>query len=64
MKKLAFLVIFITVSLCTYSQTVIDSGDCGAQGNNLTWVLTDDSTLTISGSDTMPDYYSWSGGTP
>ena len=42
-----------------YAQvTIIDQGSCG---NSLTWVLTSDSTLTISGSDTMPDY---SGGTP
>ena len=62
MKKVVFLVIFTTVGLCATAQsTVIDSGSCG---NSLTWVLTSDSTLTISGSDTMPDYYSWSGGTP
>jgi len=33
--------------------TVIDSGTCGA---NLTWKLTSDSTLTISGSGAMDDY--------
>ena len=35
------------------AQTVIDSGSCGA---NLTWVLTSDSVLTISGSGAMADY--------
>ena len=35
---------------------VIASGTCGAQGDNLTWVLTEDGTLTISGSGKMKDY--------
>jgi hypothetical protein len=41
--------------------TVIDSGYCGASGNNLTWVLTSDSVLTISGSGAMPNYTSTTG---
>ena len=35
---------------------VIASGTCGAQGENLTWVLTEDGTLTISGSGEMQGY--------
>ena len=35
---------------------VIASGECGADGYNLTWVLTEDGTLTISGSGKMQDY--------
>ena len=35
------------------TQIVIASGTCGAQGDNLTWVLTSDSVLTISGSGDM-----------
>jgi len=35
---------------------VIASGDCGENGNNLTWVLTNDSVLTISGSGAMKDW--------
>lgn len=31
----------------------VGSGTCG---ENITWVLTDDGTLTISGSDPMTDY--------
>jgi hypothetical protein len=38
------------------AQTVIDQGECGANGNNLTWVLTSDSILTISGSGAMANY--------
>ena len=37
---------------------VIASGECGENGDNLTWVLTGDGTLTISGSGKMKDY-SW-----
>ena len=35
---------------------VIASGECGKNGDNLTWVLTEDGTLTISGSGEMQDY--------
>ena len=37
-------------------QEVIASGTCGAEGDNLTWTLTADSTLTISGTGAMKDY--------
>ncbi len=32
------------------------SGTCGADGDNLTWTLCDDGTLTISGTGEMADY--------
>ncbi|MBO4577271.1 MAG: leucine-rich repeat protein, partial [Paludibacteraceae bacterium] len=32
------------------------SGTCGAQGDNLTWVISCDSVLTISGAGAMADY--------
>ncbi len=32
------------------------SGECGANGNNLTWTLTNDGVLTVSGSGPMKDY--------
>lgn len=35
---------------------VIASGECGADGDNLTWKLTEDGTLTISGEGKMKDY--------
>ena len=35
---------------------MIASGECGKNGDNLTWVLTGDGTLTISGSGGMKDY--------
>ena len=55
-----FLLFFAFLGTITVSvqaqQAVIAQGNCGAQGNNLTWVLTDDDTLTISGSGAMEDY--------
>ena len=39
---------------------VIASGECSKNGDNLTWVLTGDGTLTISGSGEMKDYRSYS----
>lgn len=43
-------------------RTVIDSGYCGAQGENLVWTLYDDGELVISGEGEM-DWYSvdWDG---
>lgn len=38
-------------------RTVIDSGSCGADGDNVTWTLYDDGELVISGSGAMADYY-------
>ena len=38
------------------SAAVVASGTCGADGDNLTWELTDDGTLTISGTGEMVDY--------
>jgi len=46
MKILSF-IIFYFCFLCVASAQ-IPSGECGANGNNLTWVL-EDGTLTISG---------------
>ena len=41
------------IALFAYNGGMIASGECG---ENLTWVLTADSTLTISGSGKMKDY--------
>ncbi len=45
-----------TLDLLSEDENVIASGECGADGDNLTWVLTEDGTLTISGSGKMKDY--------
>lgn len=39
-------------------RTVVDSGFCGAQGDNLTWTLYDDGELVISGEGEM-DWFSF-----
>ena len=39
------------------TRTVVDSGFCGAQGENLTWTLYDDGELVISGEGEMDWYY-------
>jgi len=50
------LLAFIGLSVSVKAQNIVDFGDCGANGNNLTWVLTDDSVLTVSGIGAMADY--------
>ena len=36
--------------------TVVDSGECGDDGDNVTWTLDSDGLLTISGTGKMKDY--------
>lgn len=38
------------------STDIIESGECGLQGDNLTWTLDSAGTLTISGTGDMDDY--------
>jgi hypothetical protein len=55
-RSLVLAGLFILWGVGGFAQSVIDSGYCGASGNNLTWVLTSDSVLTISGSGEMAGY--------
>ena len=57
-KKILFALILgiITMDSAIAQTTIIAQGTCGAQGDNLTWVLTSDSVLTISGSGEMENY--------
>ena len=61
MKRLHLLLATLAL-LCTttqaWGQTVIASGECGYSGDDLTWTLTDDGTLTISGVGRMNSYSS------
>ena len=41
--------------------TVVKSGSCGAEGDNVTYTLNREGTLIISGSGEMKDYSSWYG---
>ncbi len=47
-----------TLDLFAEDENVIASGNCGIWGDNLTWVLTKDGMLTISGKGNMKYYYS------
>ena len=38
---------------------IVGSGECGAEGNNVTWELDAEGLLTIRGSREMADYVSW-----
>ena len=44
------------IALFADNGDMIASGECGKNGDNLTWVLTVDGTLTISGSGEMENY--------
>lgn len=41
-----------------HTDGIIASGTCGKDGDNLTWTLDDQGTLTITGTGEMKDYYS------
>ena len=76
MKKFLFLVLISVMSvnslvaqvgitpIHSFAPTVVASGYCGAQGDNLTWTLTCDSVLTISGNGDMMDYVLFTGFAP
>ena len=40
-------------SVSAAEPTIVDSGNCGANGDNITWTLDDAGTLTISGEGEM-----------
>ncbi len=71
MKKLfnfGFLLV-TTLVLCLLlspaaEAATVDSGTCGAEGDNLTWTLDDQGTLTISGQGRMYDWYDYTGSRP
>ena len=45
----------VTVT-AVFDRAIVASGECGAQGDNLTWTLYDDGELVISGEGEMADY--------
>ncbi len=59
-KKLgALLFIFVSlliIPLLANAAEIIDSGACGAEGDNVTWTLDTEGTLTISGTGEMNNY--------
>lgn len=58
-KILGFVLVLVMLTAfmpCIYAATILNSGACGAQGNNLTWTLDSNGTLIISGNGDMADY--------
>lgn len=49
-------VILFCTTTTTKAQEIIGSGYCGVDENNITWQLTDDGILTLSGSGDMVNY--------
>ena len=37
--------------------TIVDSGECGDEGDNVTWTLDDEGTLTVSGAGKVSKYF-------
>ncbi len=48
--------VIIVLSFSACGRDIIDSGSCGLNGDNVTWVLYDDGELVISGTGAMEDY--------
>ena len=59
-KELLFLAALCLAAVQAWGQTTVAQGTCGAEagGSNLTWTLTSDGTLTISGTGDMADFIS------
>ena len=53
---LLFLLLWALPCGGAWAAEIVDSGTCGAQGDNLTWTLDSDGVLTISGTGEMADY--------
>ena len=57
---LALCVILCAVALAASdTPEIVASGECGADGDNVTWTLDGDGTLTISGTGDMKNYDVW-----
>ncbi len=63
MKKLGILfatvIMIVLFAVSVSAKEVVDSGECGAQGDNVTWVLYDDGELIISGDGDMGNKIYW-----
>ncbi len=59
MKKKLLSVILVLSMLCAFMPVVSSAATSGNCGENLTWTLDDEGTLTISGEGDMRDYSSY-----
>ena len=48
--------IMVTVTQNAFAAEVVASGECGSSGDNVTWVLDDEGTITLSGTGEIKDY--------
>ena len=53
---LVMVMIFTLLPMSAFAADVVASGTCGAEGDNLTWTLDSEGTLTISGTGKMTDH--------
>lgn len=53
---LAMLLVMILCSTTVSNAEAVESGNCGAQGSNVTWTLYSDGSLLVSGYGEMDDY--------
>ena len=53
MNKIKFLLPLLALFVSVCAMANIASGTCGKDGNNISWVISDDGTLTLSGSGEM-----------
>ncbi len=51
------ILMIVTAIPMAFAAEIVGSGECGADGDNLTWTLDADGTLTISGEGAMADYH-------
>ncbi len=57
MKRRLLTTLFVMLSICSSALAAIKaSGNCGKNGSDVTWTLTDDGKLTIKGNGKMADY--------
>ncbi len=56
---LAAVMLLGMLPLTVFGAGIVAQGECGENGNNVKWVLTDDGTLTISGSGKMESNEKW-----
>lgn len=55
---LVLCMVFTLLPISAFAAGVVAKGPCGDQGDNVTWTLDSDGTLTISGEGNMKDYSS------
>ena len=53
---IALAALLCALMICAVAAADTQTGACGANGADLTWTMTDDGALTISGSGAMADY--------